>query len=70
MNLRGAVQHSNILQGYSKSGLMGFADVAVDEEKVLVVHFLFQKHPYSVTVSDQVPLFEFLICHTTPSVTA
>lgn len=45
---------SCLLQGYSKAGLIGFADVAVGEEKVLRVHFLYQGKPFFITIDDKV----------------
>lgn len=43
-----------LLQGYSKSGLVGFADIAVGEEKILAIHFLFEGNPFSVAIGDRV----------------
>ena len=43
-----------VLQGLSKSGLMGFCDVALGEEKVLLVHYLFQNCSHTATIPDKV----------------
>ena len=42
------------VQDVPKAGLMGFADVAPDAAKVLVVHFTHEKQAFMVTLEEQV----------------
>ena len=36
---------------------MGFCDVALGEEKILLVHYLFQNRSHTATISDKVSTF-------------
>lgn len=47
------------VQDVPKAGLMGFADVAPDAAKVLVVHFTHEKQAFMVTLDEQVDVFLF-----------
>eukprot|EP00891_Asterochloris_glomerata_P007811 jgi/Astpho2/7811/fgenesh1_pg.00117_%23_27_t len=53
--LRFMVEHSKLkfYQDVPKAGLMGFADVAPDAAKVLVVHFTHEKQAFMVTLDEQ-----------------
>ena len=50
------------MQDVPKAGLMGFADVAPDAAKVLVVHFTHEKQAFMVTLEEQVDVSLFA-CH-------
>ena len=50
------------MQDVPKAGLMGFADVAPDAAKVLVVHFTHEKQAFKVTLEEQVDVLLFA-CH-------
>jgi hypothetical protein len=52
-----------LLQGLPKSGLMGFCDVALGEEKVLLVHYLFHNRPHTARIPDKVGSTITSLCH-------
>ena len=41
------------LQGVPKSGLMGFCDVALTDDRLLLINYLWQGSPYSITLADK-----------------
>ena len=49
------------MQGISKSQMMGFCDAALGEDKVLVVHYLWQSAPYSYTIAERVSFSHCLL---------
>ena len=41
--------------------MMGFCDAALGEDKVLVVHYLWQSAPYSYTIAERVSFSHCLL---------